>query len=99
MIIFLLITITFLFLSNVTNGILVALYLKKKHTKEKELLLEKKKAWKEEQDKMHHTIFHPVFIIQSKLGVLDQQFRSICLFSRPRIRDSSFEGKTIGMEN
>ncbi len=72
MIIFLLITITFLFLSNVTNGILVALYLEKKHTKEKELLLEKKKAWKEEQDKMHHTIFHPVFIIQSKLGVLDQ---------------------------
>ena len=53
MIIFLLITITFLFLSNVTNGILVALYLKKKHTKEKELLLEKKKAWKEEQGKMH----------------------------------------------
>lgn len=44
MIIFLLITITFLFLSNVTNGILVALYLKKKHTKEKELLLKKKKS-------------------------------------------------------
>lgn len=99
MIIFLLITITFLFLSNVTNGILVALYLKKKHTKEKELLLEKKKAWKEEQDKMHHTIFHPVFITNRSLEFWTSSSGSICLFYRPRIRDSSFEGKTIGMEN
>ena len=99
MIIFLLITITFLFLSNVTNGILVALYLKKKHTKEKNFYWKRKKHGKRNRIKCIIR-FSTLFLSSNRsLEFWTSSSGSICLFSRPRIRDSSFEGKTIGMEN